>query len=347
MSAADVEEGTKVCTKCKEEKPRSEFYKRAELRDGLKSQCKECVSFATKKRALANKLKNASGVDVTGVKACSACKEKKPKSEFNKCASTHDGLKFRCKECDGSATKKRALANKLKNASGVDVTGVKVCSTCKVEKPKSEFNKNASARDGLKSQCKECTTSADKKRVLVNKLKNVRGVDTTGIKVCSVCKEKKPKSAFYKNMSSRDGLYSRCKECDSRDMRTRRERIRLANEETRAWLENTQVSEKRCPTCGEIKSSDGFYSKISTPSGLSTYCKECERQKSKLKYARQSALSSALATKTWSRWSSEDDRFVIENHDKMTTYQMSVKLGRTYDSVHARISTLRRGGKLV
>ena len=33
---------TKVCSKCKEEKPRSEFHKKREAKDGLQSQCKNC-----------------------------------------------------------------------------------------------------------------------------------------------------------------------------------------------------------------------------------------------------------------------------------------------------------------
>jgi hypothetical protein len=34
---------TKVCNKCKKEKPISEFYKNRTMRDGYTSQCKECI----------------------------------------------------------------------------------------------------------------------------------------------------------------------------------------------------------------------------------------------------------------------------------------------------------------
>ncbi|SOB60630.1 putative prophage protein [Pseudodesulfovibrio profundus] len=40
---------TKRCTKCGEVKPVSEFYKRAESRDGLVSNCKSCGAAATKR----------------------------------------------------------------------------------------------------------------------------------------------------------------------------------------------------------------------------------------------------------------------------------------------------------
>ena len=38
---------TKVCTKCKEEKPVTEFYKHPTCKDGLQSRCKSCVSHVT------------------------------------------------------------------------------------------------------------------------------------------------------------------------------------------------------------------------------------------------------------------------------------------------------------
>ena len=33
----------KVCSKCKEEKEQTEFYKRKTSKDGLRTECKECV----------------------------------------------------------------------------------------------------------------------------------------------------------------------------------------------------------------------------------------------------------------------------------------------------------------
>lgn len=36
------------------------------------------------------------------------------------------------------------------------------------------------------------------------------------MKKCTICKEEKPKSDFYKNKSRKDGLQNKCKECSSK-----------------------------------------------------------------------------------------------------------------------------------
>lgn len=280
-------------------------------------------------------------------KVCTKCKVEKPKNAFSKYASRRDGLQPWCKECASSAAKKRALANKLKNANGIDVAGTKVCTTCQKNKPKTEFNKHASMRDGLQSQCKECAKFSQKKSVLANKLKNTNGIDTSGVKVCPRCHKEKEKTKFGVSLSCRDGSCSYCKECVSRDSRARYERIRRVNEEARARGEDIQVIEKYCSACGETKSNDDFSNNVLSPSGLSHYCKKCASQRSKLYYARQQALSGALATKSYSRWSREDDQFLIENRDKMTVYQMAIELGRTRSSISSRVARLRRAGDLV
>ena len=43
----------------------------------------------------------------------------------------------------------------------LDGDGVKTCSTCKAEKPRSEFHRKADAKDGLPPHCKECKRGRD------------------------------------------------------------------------------------------------------------------------------------------------------------------------------------------
>ena len=45
----------KKCTKCLEDKPRSEFYKESKVKSGLQSQCKSCVLDKSKRHYLENK----------------------------------------------------------------------------------------------------------------------------------------------------------------------------------------------------------------------------------------------------------------------------------------------------
>ena len=39
---ANIEKGTKICSRCREEKPLSEFYTSTVTKDGYRSQCKAC-----------------------------------------------------------------------------------------------------------------------------------------------------------------------------------------------------------------------------------------------------------------------------------------------------------------
>lgn len=213
MHGAYAEEETKVCTKCQEEKPKSEFYKRAASPDGLAYWCKSCARDTHKKNQLANKLKNANGVDMTGTKFCIECKTEKPKKEFYKSSSRADGLHHLCKSCARDINKKNYFANKSKSERAYDATGTKVCLKCKQEKPKSSFYKSPFRRDGLDSRCKSCAIDDNREKRRANRLKNASGIDMSGTKVCAKCKETKPKSEFGKNASTRDGLAYCCKQC--------------------------------------------------------------------------------------------------------------------------------------
>jgi len=48
--------GSKRCTKCREIRPRSQFFQRKEAKDGLKSNCKPCVAARQKIHYQANKV---------------------------------------------------------------------------------------------------------------------------------------------------------------------------------------------------------------------------------------------------------------------------------------------------
>lgn len=95
----------KVCTKCLEEKPLTEFNKYSRSKDGLNHHCRECSrTFA---RQYKNKIKeiNASLTIEeirlkTPTKKCSKCRETKPSDNFNRCNLFRDGLQEKCRSCD-------------------------------------------------------------------------------------------------------------------------------------------------------------------------------------------------------------------------------------------------------
>ena len=94
------EHGFKICRKCNEKKPLSNFGKSKNNRDGLNNKCKECFKneyMATP--GIEHRKKYNSPI---GFKVCSTCEEMKPISYFGEDSRNAtrggDGHKTRCKE---------------------------------------------------------------------------------------------------------------------------------------------------------------------------------------------------------------------------------------------------------
>jgi hypothetical protein len=84
---------TKKCSKCKNEKEKTDFYVKSQNKDGLCGQCKECY----------DEQRNGDSVDLEsleeGKKKCTECPNYKPYSEFNKRKGSKDGYRNQCREC--------------------------------------------------------------------------------------------------------------------------------------------------------------------------------------------------------------------------------------------------------
>jgi hypothetical protein len=97
----------------------------------------------------------------------------------------------------------------------------KRCSDCKQEKPHSQFNKSALKKDGIRSECKDCSRKRS-----VGYRERIKEVNTTLVidhKVCACCNIDKPASDFYKHIGHWDGLSHFCKECFKIDYANRYE----------------------------------------------------------------------------------------------------------------------------
>lgn len=94
---------SKVCSLCKVEQPKTEFFKRSGRKSGLQSWCKTCHKEYAKK----NPGKPRNFPPSTKPKTCTECKVKKLADEFypNKNAAT--GLSSYCKRCWNVVIKKR------------------------------------------------------------------------------------------------------------------------------------------------------------------------------------------------------------------------------------------------
>ncbi len=112
----------KRCARCKEQQTESEFGKKRQSKDGLKSWCKKCECEYGCERYRRNRgdvkkyyVYEQSHRVVGGVKEkrCRKCRKWKAESRFYKQSKHKDGLANRCKECankDTNKSRERRLA---------------------------------------------------------------------------------------------------------------------------------------------------------------------------------------------------------------------------------------------
>ena len=142
----------------------------------------------------------------------------------------------------------------------------KQCVKCKEVKHISLFSKCKQSKDGLKRECKYC-----------NKIRR-RGYThlpldiPLDMKICSGCKTEKSSNTFNKNRAERDGLQSKCRECN--------EKMRKEYLETPL---DPVPAEKFCTYCKLEKRSLEFNKNSAGKDGLQSWCKSCDREKHYLK----------------------------------------------------------------
>jgi len=100
---------TKVCSKCKVEKPISEFNLAKHGQYGVRTICKECRAYC-RKNGLSENIERHIVAD--GFKVCSKCKQEKPINHFNNRKRTKDGLEYQCKDCFNKGQKEYLLLHK-------------------------------------------------------------------------------------------------------------------------------------------------------------------------------------------------------------------------------------------
>ena len=126
----------KVCSKCGQEKPVTEFYKRKDSKDGYTGVCKFCK----------DKSKQC-------IKKCQYCGD-----EF---IANYKNAKY-CEVC-----RYEPLKNKTEIIDGVKF---KICKSCNNKKPLSDFFKNKTKSDGYENLCKTCRTKQRNKYFKICKL---------------------------------------------------------------------------------------------------------------------------------------------------------------------------------
>lgn len=145
---------------------------------------------------------------------------------------------------------------------------MKTCSKCFTEQSLDNFNKEAIRKDGYYPWCKGCLKEHRRKRYI--KRPSYYLINN---KVCSFCKQDKPRSQFGIWESSRN-LRSRCLGCE--------ELIR----------KNLDLNKRRCGSCKEWLPLDGFFK--SRRDGHHSTCVKCTEEQLKQPSVKEKRRDSAL-----------------------------------------------------
>jgi len=100
----------KLCVRCKEEKPETEFPKNKLKKDNLDIYCRLCHSTAARIRR--QTFKSREVVNIPATKFCGQCKTTKSNEYFHRNRSSQDGLVLYCKECLAKSSRTKASKEK-------------------------------------------------------------------------------------------------------------------------------------------------------------------------------------------------------------------------------------------
>lgn len=90
---------TKRCSRCKQEKPVTEFNKNRRMKGGLHHYCRECNRAYLREYKKKNAARNPDEIVVPPEKRCPECGVTRPVSEWYRCRTRPDGLADYCKPC--------------------------------------------------------------------------------------------------------------------------------------------------------------------------------------------------------------------------------------------------------
>jgi 5-methylcytosine-specific restriction endonuclease McrA len=151
----------KLCTKCGELKPLTEFYKDKSRYDGVYLYCKSCER--VRREQSKEQFLTAGPAKTDGVQVCTKCKTSKPLPEFppdNR--GINGGYQRKCREFYRLDSKTRR--EKTRQRNGVEIPDTFVCRKCGTSKLISEFGVRRYSSRGHDTKCRECVSSVARAR---------------------------------------------------------------------------------------------------------------------------------------------------------------------------------------
>jgi very-short-patch-repair endonuclease len=144
---------------------------------------------------------------------------------------------------------------------------LKMCATCRKEKPSTDFHNSKNTSDGLSIRCRECRSN-----ITVNKNQPIPRVEMPDRKNCPQCETEKPSTNFWKNPVRKDGLDSVCISC------------RKDGEQKIINAPKVIKETKICSKCKKVKNTTiDFGKRKKSFDGYQGVCKTCEKDRCKIR----------------------------------------------------------------
>ena len=149
---------------------------------------------------------------------------------------------------------------------------MKICASCDIKKPFTEFHIDKASKDGFRFRCKACIKLYDQERS--NKMAKLDRVYTAeDVKLCKHCREIKLISEFSRNLRNVDGKKSICKPCAIIE-----DKQRLINpEKQKQYAIDNPI--RVCNVCMTEKPRSEFSNRADRVTGKSAICKSCSNLK--------------------------------------------------------------------
>jgi hypothetical protein len=162
---------------------------------------------------------------------------------------------------------------------------LKQCTMCGMCLPATTdyFTPHKECEYGLNPRCRSCQYLIRHGLLVVYKF-----TPREGCKWCSVCKQQKPYSEFFRSSSNKDGFNSRCKRCYADSLGYTRQYRKPINDVIPKDM-------KECLTCHNVYPKTEMYFRSSGKKGLRHECRECERQRQREEYWENPELFRAKA----------------------------------------------------
>lgn len=202
-------------------------------------------------------------------KVCARCKRDLPIDNFY--IGKNGKINSYCKTCE-----KERKKDKKPIEPPSDLNFYKICTTCGQKKLATEFSRHSRRKDGLSTECKECSSKRQKQYK-----ERYKDNETPKTKICPLCNKEKLASEFSICNRNPDHLNSYCKSCSKQFT----DNIRLKYvKQHRIDLPDNYT--KVCNICHKEKPASEFYKSSYNLDGLQYTCKECEKREERKIYNR-------------------------------------------------------------